>query len=465
MYVQIICSLQVTNSPDAEFIMTKTIRVKITGDGTKIGKHLHVVNFAFTVLDEGEKAYSASGNHCIAIIKEPESYVSLKPALEDIINEVQTLKTILINDNTYSIKYYLGGDWKFLAMVTGIDSTSCEYACIWCKCPALECHITDERWSISDTKYGARSIEENIRIASSPIKQFNVSHQPLFPTIPLTHVVVDNLHMFLRVGDTLIDLLIGSLRVMDRVNQTLRVRNLDGLAHLKIFENYLKQIGISGYSFWIGKQSKQLKWRTLTGPEKLILFLNIDIPTVFPQLPHKQEVQNLWKDFIVIHQLFSSKPEDLSSEIISQFETLSKAFVSEFISIYPAKHVTPYMHCMMHHVGDFMRLHGSILTFTQQGLEKYNDFMTKDYFRSTSHRNEQCLVQILQKQNRLEHLEKLGAKRQKRHVVTCSNCKATGHNKLTCKAPCSNCGVSFKNHLVWNGTSKVPQCHVTEAEQ
>ena len=44
--------------------------MKLTGDGTNIGKH-HV-NFAFTLLDEGDAAYSASGNHCIAILKESE---------------------------------------------------------------------------------------------------------------------------------------------------------------------------------------------------------------------------------------------------------------------------------------------------------------------------------------------------------------------------------------------------------
>ena len=91
----------------------------------------------------------------------------------------------------------------------------------------------NEKWSIFDTMYGTGSIEENIRIATLYSKQYNVSHQPLFPTIPLTQVAIDKLHMFLHVGDRLIDLLIGSLRMMNRVNQTLSVRNLDGLTHLK----------------------------------------------------------------------------------------------------------------------------------------------------------------------------------------------------------------------------------------
>ena len=58
----------------ASFIRDKKVRVKLTGDGTNIGKHLHVVNFAFTILDEGDLAYSAAGNHCIAIFKEAEHY-------------------------------------------------------------------------------------------------------------------------------------------------------------------------------------------------------------------------------------------------------------------------------------------------------------------------------------------------------------------------------------------------------
>ena len=83
-----------------------------------------------------------------------------------------------------------------------------------------------------------------------------------------------------------------------------------------------------------------------------------------------------------------------------------------FTEIYPANHVTPYMHMhsMMQHVRQFMMLSGAILPFTQQALEKYNDLVTKDYYRSSSHRGQECLTQILQKQNQIEDLESSGAK-------------------------------------------------------
>ena len=53
------------------------IRVKLSGDGTCIGTRLHVVNFTFTVLDEGIAANCAEGNHPLVISKQAESYNAL----------------------------------------------------------------------------------------------------------------------------------------------------------------------------------------------------------------------------------------------------------------------------------------------------------------------------------------------------------------------------------------------------
>ena len=70
---------------------TKTFRVKLSGDGTMVGKRIHYVVFSFTVLDELENVASVDGIHPIAIFKEPESYEALSLALQDIIQEVTEL--------------------------------------------------------------------------------------------------------------------------------------------------------------------------------------------------------------------------------------------------------------------------------------------------------------------------------------------------------------------------------------
>ena len=53
-----------------------------------------------------------------------------------------------------------------------------------------------------DTSQGART-QENITHASKTTKIFSVSNKPLFENIPLKNVVIDNLHLFLRVSDVL----------------------------------------------------------------------------------------------------------------------------------------------------------------------------------------------------------------------------------------------------------------------
>ena len=49
-------------------------RIKLTGDGTQIGRELKVINFAFTIIQEGKKALSVAGNYSLAILQTGESY-------------------------------------------------------------------------------------------------------------------------------------------------------------------------------------------------------------------------------------------------------------------------------------------------------------------------------------------------------------------------------------------------------
>ena len=59
--------------------------------------------------------------------------------------------------------------------------------------------------------------------------------------------------------------------------------------------------------------------------------------------------------------------------------------VSICVSNYQTKHVTLYIHLLVHHIPEFLKLHGSLAPFSQQGLEKHNDIITKDYFKNTSY--------------------------------------------------------------------------------
>ena len=92
----------------------------------------------------------------------------------------------------------------------------------------------------------------------------------------------------------------------------------------------------------------------------------------------------------------------------------------------------PSIHAMAKHVGEFLEEHNSIVPFTQQGLEKINDVMTKDFFRGTCYGND-ALLQIIQKLNCLEYFQDQHISPSKIFEIECSNCKQKGHNLLTCR--------------------------------
>ena len=57
------------------------IRIKITGDGTKVSKSMHILVIAFSVLDGNENPNSPGGNHVITLLNSAENYQHLSEAL------------------------------------------------------------------------------------------------------------------------------------------------------------------------------------------------------------------------------------------------------------------------------------------------------------------------------------------------------------------------------------------------
>ena len=108
---------------------------------------------------------------------------------------------------------------------------------------------------------------------------------------------------------------------------------------------------------------------------------NIDLSLMLPtEAPSKvATMQSLWLELLRINELLG-KPQ-LDESGILEFEAMAKAWVVKFCTVYQKTKVTPYIHAMHSHVGQFLRQHGGLLPFTQQGIEKYNDRLMKTYFR------------------------------------------------------------------------------------
>lgn len=173
----------------------------------------------------------------------------------------------------------------------------------------------------------------------------------------------------------------------------------------------------------------KLQWRDLNGPEKRVLFKEMDVPTTFPNLSRAKDIQDIWKTATELFNKLSL--DNLSSTQINQFQLDVKAWVKAFLKVYHTKHITPYIHCFAMHVPEFMHMYRNLSTFSQQGLEKLNDITTAHLFRRTNHKDTQALKQLIEKQCQIEALEASGCRREKL-VHKCRSCGETGHNKRTC---------------------------------
>lgn len=413
----------------------EVIQVKLSGDGTKIGKRLNVINITYTIINEKNRAMSEKGNYLLAVIKAKESYETLSQSLSDIIKEMEKMGEINVDGNIYHLEYFLGGDWKFLACVCGIGGANADYACIWCTCPKLKRHDIKKIWSILDPDLGARNLEQIKKFARS--NKFNCNHAPLFSFIPLSHVVIDTLHLYLRISDNLIELLIRELKVCDAIEKKKTFSDnfpRDKYKHIAEYERFVQSLGIP-FQFYVGKESKNLEYRDLTGPDKLNLFKNINISSLLPNSPNNKIIEQIWNEFSAI---IGDLKHDVKFDEVDKLKSNIRSWLKKFLTVYQTKDVTPYMHAFCSHVPEFLSLYGNIELFTQQGLEKYNDTTSKNYFRSTNHRGVSAIKQLFLKKKRVQFLEAAGCARVKRSY-TCSNCHRTGHTIKTCTAECSNC--------------------------
>jgi len=154
--------------------------------------------------------------------------------------------------------------------------------------------------------------------------RFNCSHDPLFPFIQIDHVIIDTLHLFLRISDVLIDLLIHDFRFEDERNTNL-------------YAKFLNEECKIHFTFYTAEELKALKWRDLTGPEKKKLFETIDIPKLFPSLSKNKEIQKLWKD---LTEHLSLAEVQLSTDqrwSPAKFDEKAKEWVEDFVSCLPDK--------------------------------------------------------------------------------------------------------------------------------
>ncbi|CAB4013607.1 Hypothetical predicted protein, partial [Paramuricea clavata] len=338
-------------------------------------------------------------NHTIAIIKGHESYELLKSSCSTIFEQVNKLvkdKSIEVNGISIPVELYLGGDYKFLLLMMGMKGATSDYACIWCKVHKKDrCDVSKHQDFYWENL--TRSIEDIFQCALK--RNYSCEYKPLL-NIPLCNVVLDELHLMLRVTDKLTkNLVINAIendrrenlnkRPMDRSN-----KNLDAL---------IKCIRSCGISFNVWEKAEEdcrgglYDFTSLMGSDKRLLLKT---------LPSK---------------LATILPDNTSGTIVRLWQAVN--WVNLFLSMngknlgYEPARITPYMHAMVYHVPRFMQKHEGIKKFTGQGVEKLNDDCRRVHLQRSNKWDAPKDVLLVGK--RVEHLsdcERLTRPYQKRNT-------------------------------------------------
>ena len=265
----------------------------------------------------------------------------------------------------------------------GINNATSNHPCLWC--------------AINKTLFGkVTECEAAYRINNLVINtDLGKTRPPIFHFIKMRNVIVDVLHMFLRITDRLVLLLHKNLEQMDCTFSTLlKDQNLNFKKLIDLFES----LGIKK-PYRIEK--KDFILRDLNGVDKLKLFEKINLCSLFPDMTNVVEKNKLLRNFYEI--IMDVKSDKRTPEL----EQRTKEWYALLAKLNFTTEITPYCHVFGKHLYEqveYLASKGiSMDRFSMQGLEKQNDFFTQYYHRSTNKRND-YIEQVMKKRSRIEIL-------------------------------------------------------------
>ena len=375
------------NLEQDKYYVCESIKIKFTADSTNIGKNLHLLNVAFVILNDTEKAKNSKGQFSVGIYDiEKENYETIKNCFELINKEIDEVSYVTVKDREVKVEYFVGADWKMLANLLGIVAANGRNPCIWCMANKDEFWDASKEWSLKDTECGARAFNQNDE--KEPI---------LTKKIPISNYLVDMLHLFLRITDTLFGLLVENIRVLDKVKIKQNF-NISPYVRLSKLEKFIKEDCKIKFKF-IATQSTnsdKIEYKSMNGPEKHKIFSQIKIREIIGDVDLGFKIETIWSDF---YKMFNQvKRNELKHD---EVKLKTSNWLKNFLDVYESNKVTPYMHTFVAHLHEFVRLYHDVNQFTTQGLEKMNDLCTGYYFRSNNKRDNP-LIQLLHKRNRIE---------------------------------------------------------------
>ena len=204
---------------------------------------------------------------------------------------------------------------------------------------------------------------------------YGYKQKSLLTNISFKNIIVDTLHLKLRILDKLINLLINTLCMQDQY-ECKGIFEYGKHANLTKWIDFVrKTCKIKREIIPYNNKNSACVTTDFNGCEYNRILKNINIMDY--EFDDKERVDNLWKK--VRHIL-----ENLSKFSWMELQKLTDGWYNLFIDIYSTDDVTPYIHTLYCHLHQQVKDHGDITLFNQEPVESLNDLTTREYYNSTS---------------------------------------------------------------------------------
>ena len=325
----------------------------------------------------------------LALLDSGEKYDVLEPVLSDLLDMLAKTQEVgfdMDGGGKCTPVWWLGGDMKWLLMVTGCSTAP--NACMHCHCSRDQRAAYMTVWPLertdTDTKEQGR-LREN-----------------LFWFVPVSRIMPDFLHLHLRIGERLIHATCESLLTQAQVVQT------DGDPEFKNGAKWLaEQLGpqiillakVADVNFELRDQMWSVTPK-LTGNRLRPVLAGLKMAEVPFFAKGREEkglvtiatrLQAAWDDFVTLFEAVN-QPEPFDDDLgVDEWQRKVQGWVMACVhsdkktkALFPASFVTPYVHTFMNHVPSLLLLWGDLHEFAGQEFERENNVHNLIWFRCSS---------------------------------------------------------------------------------
>ena len=379
------------------------IQLKFAADGAKMSRVSNFLVLSLAILNSGEEVMSMHGQHTLAIVDAKENFISIKESFQDIFTDINKLLSqkdtngfipYKVNGKEYLLEIFLGGDMKFLLTMLGMNAANAKYACIYCKVEKSSRHDMSKGELFYCQHEMKKTIDEMVKLCTKKVSNYGSVHPPLL-NVDLDHIVVDELHLMMRIVDVLLRNLIENAVNLDQkesLGKTSKTKR-----HFDEVVNIIRDCGVS-FSIWEnrikdgkGDSLKNLDWTSPTGTDMKKILKHLPAKLLQADcVPSSARLQlsQLWEDFHTLYNVMNMWSP--SSEQVENFFHSAKTWDTNFTELrsclegFDFKNVTPYMHILVYHIPMFLKKYKGIKQFTGQGVEKCNDDIKMIYHRKSN---------------------------------------------------------------------------------